>query len=379
MIRSMGLGLGALLFAAAALAQGDAAKKDDPAPVAAAAAPGASAAAPAEPRADESNAQRAKTQPGNNAPFWRAVRNSGNAPGTVNNRAAGERGVLVQQFTDYPGSKLTTAGEAWRQVRNRWIIPYGGALVLIVVLALALYHFTKGPIGGHEPDTGRKIERFTYFERAAHWSNAIAFCVLAVSGLVMAFGKFVLLPVTGTTLLGWLSYVLKTAHNFAGPLFAVSLVVVFFTFLRSNWPSRDDLTWLRRAGGMMGGEEPPSHRFNAGEKFVFWGGVLLLGAIVVGSGLVLDKILPGLDYLRGDMQVAHLVHSISAMFIMALFLGHIYMGTIGLKGSYQAMKTGYVDEAWAREHHRLWYEDIRDGKIPVQRSAPPARREQPAA
>jgi formate dehydrogenase subunit gamma len=189
----------------------------------------------------------------------------------------------------------------------------------------------------------------------------------------------VLLPVTGTTLLGWLSYVLKTAHNFAGPLFAVSLVIVFVTFLRSNLPSRDDLAWLRRAGGMMGGEEPPSHRFNAGEKVVFWGGVLLLGTIVVGSGLVLDKILPGLDYARGDMQVAHLIHSISAMFIMALFLGHIYMGTIGLKGSYQAMKTGYVDEAWAREHHRLWYEDIRDGKIPVERSAHAVRAGQPAA
>jgi formate dehydrogenase subunit gamma len=259
------------------------------------------------------------------------------------------------------------------------IIPYGGALIVIVLLAIALYYFTKGPIGGHEPDTGRKIERFTYFERAAHWSNAIAFCILAVSGLVMAFGKFVLLPVTGSTLLGWLSYALKTAHNFAGPLFAVSLVIVFFTFLRSEWPSRADWTWLRRGGGMFGGGEPPSHRFNAGEKLIFWGGVVLLGGIVVGSGLVLDKLLPGLDYQRGDMQIAHIIHSIASMLIIAAFLAHMYMGTIGMQGAYQAMKTGYVDEAWAREHHRLWYEDIRDGKIPVERSAHAARAGQPAA
>ena len=380
MIRSMGLAVAALLLAGAALAQSDPARKDDPAPVATAPAAAASGAVLVEPRADESNAQRAKTQPGNNAPFWRAVRNSGNAPGTVNNlTAAGEQGVLVQAFTQYPGSKLSSAGEAWRQVRNQWIIPYGGALFLIVLLALALFYFAKGPLGGHEPDTGRKIERFTYFERAAHWSNAIAFCILGVSGLVMAFGKFVLLPVIGATLIGWIGWPLKTLHNFVGPLFAVSLVIVFFTFLRSNWPSRDDWTWLRKGGGLFGGEEPPSHRFNAGEKIVFWGGMLVLGTFVVGSGLVLDKVLPGLDYLRGDMQIAHMIHGVAAMLIMAMFLGHIYIGTIGMKGSYQAMKTGYVDEAWAREHHRLWYEDIRDGKIPAERSARAARAEQPAA
>ena len=382
MNRSMALAAAALILAGAALAQGEPARKDDPVPAAAlpAAASGSGVAVMAEPRADETNAQRAKTQPGNNAPFWRAVRNSGNAPGTVNNLAAsGERGVLVQTFTEYPGSKLTSAGEAWRQVRNQWIIPYGGALLVIVLLAIALYYFAKGPLGGHEPDTGRRIERFTYFERAAHWSNAIAFCVLAISGMVMAFGKFVLLPLTGSTLLGWLSWPLKTAHNFAGPLFAVSLVIVFFTFLRSNWPNQGDWNWLRRGGGLLGGEEPPSHRFNAGEKLIFWGGVFFLGVFVVSSGLVLDKILPGLAYERGDMQIAHMIHSISAMLMMAVFLGHIYIGTIGMKGSYRAMKTGYVDEAWAREHHRLWYEDIRDGKIPAQRSAPPGRLEQPAA
>ena len=79
------------------------------------------------------------------------------------------------------------------------------------------------------------------------------------------------------------------------------------------------------------------------------------------------------------MQLANVIHAIAAVLFMAGALGHTYMGTIGLRGSYQAMKTGYVDEGWAREHHGHWYEDIRDGKIPVQRSAPPGRVEQPAA
>jgi formate dehydrogenase subunit gamma len=64
------------------------------------------------------------------------------------------------------------------------------------------------------------------------------------------------------------------------------------------------------------------------------------------------------------------------MFMMALFAGHIYMGTVGTEGAYQAMKTGYVDETWARQHHELWYEDIRAGKIPAQRSAGPAAQAQ---
>ena len=240
---------------------------------AAAKAPAAGFVAPAEPKPDESNAQRGKTQPGNNAPFWRAVRESGNSAG-ITNLPGAEQGVLIQPFVQYPGSRFTTAGEAWRQVRNHWIIPYGGSLLLIVVLAIALFYWRKGALGGHEPDTGRMIERFTPFERAAHWANAIAFVILAVSGIVMAFGKFFLLPVIGGTLFGWLTYALKTAHNFAGPLFAVSLVIVIVD-LRARQPAAKPATWtwLLKGGGLFGEHEVPSHRFNAGEKLIFWGGV----------------------------------------------------------------------------------------------------------
>jgi formate dehydrogenase subunit gamma len=334
-------------------------------------APPAGFVAPADPKPDDSNAARAQSQPGNNAPFWRAVRESGNQKGTVSLPGI-EQGVLIQPFVQYPGSRLTNAGEAWRQVRNQWIIPYGGSLLLIVALALALFYWRKGPLGGHQADTGRVIERFTPFERAAHWSNAIAFSVLAISGLVIAFGKFVLLPVFGGTLFGGLTYALKTAHNFAGPLFAVSLVIVFITFVRDNLPSKGDLGWLLRGGGLFGGHEVPSHRFNAGEKIIFWGGVFTLGLVVVGSGLVLDKLVPGMAYGRGDMQIAHMVHGVATVLMMALFAGHIYLGTVGMKGVYQGMRTGYVDEAWAREHHELWHDDIKAGNIPAQRTPEPA-------
>lgn len=356
---SLCLATGTALAQAAAPAATPAADKGPP----------AGFVAPASPKPDEGNAERMRSQPGNNAPMWRAVRDSGVQPGTSNLPGA-EQGVLIQPFVQYPGSRLTNAGEAWRQVRNQWLLPYGGSLLLIVVVALGLFYWKKGALGHDHPDTGLIIERFTPLERAAHWTNAIAFVTLAISGIVMAFGKFFLLPVIGSSLFGWLTYALKTAHNFVGPLFAVSLVIVLVTFVKDNIATLCDFKWMMSGGGLLGQQEIPSHRFNPAEKGMFWWGICVPGVFVVGSGLVLDKLLPGLDYLRGDMQVAHMIHAVASILMMTFLLGHIYMGTIGTRGAYKAMRTGYVNEGWAREHHALWLDDVKAGKIPAQRSAP---------
>ena len=318
--------------------------------------------------ADQNNGERGKVQPGNNAPMWRQVGAGVTGYSSLPASQAPEAGNLIQPFVQYPGSKLTTAGEAWRQVRNNWIIPYGGSLLLIAALAIALFYYGKGTMKLHGAETGRKIERFTPLERSAHWTNAIAFVLLAVSGVVMAFGKFFIQPIIGNALFGWLTYVLKNVHNFAGPLFAVSLIIVFVTFLKDNFPSKEDIPWLLKGGGLLSGQEVPSHRFNAGEKVVFWFGVLGLGLIVVASGLVLDKLIPGLIYERSTMQIANMVHGVATILMTAMFMGHIYMGTIGMQGAYSAMRNGYVDETWAKEHHELWYNDIKAGKIPAHRS-----------
>jgi formate dehydrogenase subunit gamma len=320
----------------------------------------------------QTNAERNRVQPGNNAPMWRDVQRGLEGFTSLPKSQAPEAGVLIQPQVQYPGSRLTTAGEAWRQVRNNWIIPYGGSLVIIFALALLIFYFTRGRIGHHDAvgGGGRRIERFTPFERAAHWANAIAFVVLAISGLVMAFGKFFLLPVIGGTLFGYFTYLLKNLHNFFGPLFVVSLAIVFFTFVRDEFPRKGDLNWLLKLGGVFSksGQEPPTHRFNAGEKVVFWLGVVLLGVIVAVSGVVLDKLVPNLLYDRGTMQVAHMVHAVTAVGMMVVIGFHIYLGTVGVRGAYSAMRNGYVDEAWAHEHHAYWLEDIQAGRIPAERS-----------
>jgi formate dehydrogenase subunit gamma len=323
--------------------------------------------------AAQTNGERARVQPGNNAPMWRQVGAGVTGTSSLPLAQAPEAGNLIQPFVQYPGSRLTTAGEAWRQVRNHWIIPYGAALIAISALALGVFFFTKGPMGQDHSRSEASIERFTPFERAAHWSNAFAFCALAISGIVMAFGKFFLLPIMGASLFGWLAHFLKTLHNFVGPLFAVSLCIVVITFIKDNIAARADFFWLSRAGGLLGTHQHiPSHRFNAGEKGLFWWGITLPGLLVVGSGLVLDKLIPGWGLVRSDMQIAYMVHVVLAIWMIALLLGHIYMGTVGVRGAYKAMRTGHVSPAWAKEHHALWYQDIQAGKIPAQRTVAPS-------
>lgn len=312
----------------------------------------------------QTNDQRDRVQPGNNAPLWR---DAGAGVAGYSSLPDREAGVLIQPRVQYPGSSVTSAGEAWRQVRNDWIIPYGGALLLIILGALLITHVGKGPMKIRGGRSGRKVHRFTAFERSAHWTNAITFCLLAISGIVMAFGKMFLLPVMGSTLFGWLSYALKNVHNFAGPVFAVSLLIVFLTFMRDNMPSKGDLAWLAKGGGFFSGAHVPSGRFNAGEKVIFWGGVFLMGTLVILSGLALDHLLPGIEETRSNMQIASMVHGVSTVLMMTMFALHIYLGTIGVEGAYEGMRHGYVDEAWAKEHHDLWLEDIKAGRIPAER------------
>ena len=298
------------------------------------------------PRAAEGPAAQAKredVQPGNTAPFWRDVREGErNAYQTTQVRGV-ETAILVQ-----------SGGEIWRQIRNGPITVYGGWLMVLVFLTIGLFYWRKGEIMLHEPKTGRVIVRFTAWERLVHWTTAISFVILAVSGIFLLFGRYVILPATGYTIFSTLTIIGKNLHNFVGPLFVVCTVIMFFTFVRDNLWRAYDWKWFRKFGGLFSGEHVASGRFNAGEKAWFWFGVTLLGIIVSVSGLVLD--FPNFGQGRETMQIANVIHGSAAVVFMAMSLGHIYLGTIGLEGSYDSMRHGTVDEAWAKEHHEYWYQ-----------------------
>ena len=303
-------------------------------------------------------AERQLVQPGNNAPVWRDVR-SGD-PGYTSIKGQ-ETNVLIQPTMRLPGQPALTGGEAWRLFRNGVITPFGGWLVLAVVVLIGLFFWWKGPVKLHGPPSGRLIQRFTAFERYIHWVLAISFCILGLTGLVILFGKYVLLPVIGYTLFAWLTSLSKNLHNFVGPLFVLSLLVFIPGYLRDNLPRAGDFKWFGSFGGMFGGKHVPSGKYNGGEKAWFWLGVVVLSLVVSVSGLIL--LFPNFDQVRAVMIQANIVHAIAAIAVIVLALGHIYMGTIGVEGAYQNMRYGYTDETWAKEHHQLWYEDVKAGRV----------------
>ena len=323
----------------------------------------ASKAAPAPAAQDTVKEQqkRGVDQPGNNAPVWRDVRS-----GQSNNYTSipgRETGVLVQPAARFPGQDaMTTAGEAWRKFRNGPITFFGGWILVIVGIVIAGIYFALGPIKTHDPLTGRMIVRFTAVERWAHWTMGISFVLLGISGLIILFGKYVLLPIIGYTLFAWLTGFAKNLHNFVAPVFIISLPIFIAIYIRDNLPEKGDLKWMLNAHKMFLGHHMPSGKYNAGEKTWFWGGVVFLSLILCVSGAIL--LFPNFDQLRATMQQAHVVHAIAGVLVVAASCGHIYLGTVGVPGAYRNMRDGLTDETWAREHHENWYNDVKAGKVP---------------
>jgi formate dehydrogenase subunit gamma len=301
--------------------------------------------------------QRQQVQPLNNAPVWRDVRSGDPAYTSVKGR---ETEVLIQPSgVLLPGQKAITAGENWRLARVP-LATVGGVVVAIALLGSALIYFWKGPHTVHDRPTGRLIRRFSTPERAVHWSMGLSFVVLAASGLILTFGKTLLLPVFGYTLFAWLANAAKNTHNFIAPVFIVSVPIFMVMFFRDNLPTAQDLKWLKAGGGVFTGKNVPSGRFNAGEKLQYWGLVVFLGLILIVTGLIL--LFPNFDQSRSTMQLANVVHIVAAMLGIAMAVGHVFMGTVYTKGAYEGMRYGYVDETWAKEHHGSWYEDVRAGR-----------------
>jgi formate dehydrogenase subunit gamma len=297
----------------------------------------------------QEQAQRQQDQPLNNAPVWRDVRGGENPYQTTQVRGI-ETNVLIQ-----------SEGEIWRQIRNGPITVYGGWLLVLILLAILAFFLWKGPIKVHGQPTGRKIQRFSTWDRTIHWTVAISWVILAISGLILLFGKYVVLPMFGYTLFSWLAILSKNLHNFVGPIFLLAAALMFLTYLGRNIPRAYDVTWLLKAGGMLTGKHMPSGFFNAGEKIVFWVGLFLFSIIIGVSGLVL--LFPNLDQGRVIMQYANIVHAVTAVLFIGMIFGHIYLGTVGLEGAYQNMRRdGLVDETWAKEHHEYWYNEVMRGR-----------------
>jgi formate dehydrogenase subunit gamma len=265
------------------------------------------------------------------------------------------------------------AGRDWRQfhqVTLRWI----GAISILGMLALlVVFYLARGMVRLESGRSGRVLVRFSAFERLVHWMTATCFIILAITGLNITFGKPLLLPLIGPEAFTTWSQWGKYAHNYLSFPFTIGVFVIFLMWIAWNVPNRVDVEWLKEGGGIVGHKHPPADRFNAGQKLVYWI-QMLAGSGMAVTGYLLMFPFYGTDI--ADMQLAQIIHGIVAMLFVAVMIAHIYIGSIGMEGAFEAMWDGTVDVNWAKEHHSLWAEkEAAEGHVS---GPPPKGKMQPA-
>jgi len=275
------------------------------------------------------------------------------------------------------GRLIQSEGETWRLFRNGPLMKYSAWALLGIVGLLALFYLIRGRIRIESGKSGNTITRFKLIERVGHWTLAVSFILLALTGLNILYGRYVLLPVLGPDAFGAISNWGKISHNYVGFAFMIGLAMIFVMWVLHNFPSRTDIGWLMRGGGMfVKHSHPPAKKFNAGQKLIFWA-VILIGVSLSLTGIslmfpfemslfaqtfafmnIFGFDLPTDLSAIQEMQLSQSWHAIQAIVLIVVVIAHIYIGSIGMEGAFDAMGTGEVDVNWAREHHSIWAEEL---------------------
>lgn len=329
--------------------------------------------------AGEAGAQIAGEVPGDaqglrsDSDFWRQIRSGNRFPGSSANPQAG---VLVQ-----------SEGDNWRAFRNGPLANWGGSALGATVAILVLFYMLRGRIRIDSGRSDRTVERFSDLERFGHWLLAVSFIILALTGLNVLYGRYILLPILGPEFFAAITQAGKWLHNFVAFAFMAGLALVFVLWVRHNVPRLADIRWIAKGGGLLvPGSHPPAHRFNAGQKLVFWS-VIILGLSLSLSGIALlfpfqtamfAKTFIALNMIGFDLptvltplqelQLSVLWHSIVALALMVVVIAHIYIGSVGMEGAFDAMGSGQVDRNWAKEHHSLWVAEMEESEAAASRS-----------
>ncbi|HGS4460866.1 TPA: formate dehydrogenase subunit gamma [Vibrio metschnikovii] len=279
------------------------------------------------------------------ADFWRQVRQ-------------GQEGYTTSRSPEH-GVLISTPGEMWFVLKEKWMSPAGAVAIFGSIVMVVMAYWLMGPIMLSQPRTGRKLKRWSRLDRALHWSMAFTFLTLAFSGLMLVYGKHFLKPYIPTDWWGMVIYSAKQYHNYVGPLFFVLLIFMLLKWWRKSLFNKVDFQWFLKLGGMAGkhkGTHPSAGFSNGGEKAIYWL-LIVFGSFAAISGLILD--FPIFGQTRRDMELSNLIHMFSALILICGFIFHIYIGLFGMEGALEGMVTGKVDETWAKEHHDLWYEEVK--------------------
>lgn len=263
-------------------------------------------------------------------------------------------------------------GRDWSSTHNGTVYWTSTLIILGMLALLAIFYFIRGRIRLEHGFAGRTIKRFNSFERFAHWLTATCFVLLALTGLNLVFGRYVLLPLFGGDVFATATQYGKFIHNYMAWPFMLGIATMFLIWVKDNIPGRIDIDWLKMGGGMFRkGVHPPAKRFNAGQKIIFWS-VILGGTALSVTGILL--MFPNLLGDPNNWQLSQLVHAIISAIMIAIIFAHIYIGSLGMEGAFDAMGKGEVDVNWAREHHPLWVA----GKDTTADTVPPKSHPAPA-
>ncbi len=295
--------------------------------------------------------------------FWRAIRKGVTGSVSIPDKKAGQ---LVQ-----------SDGDELRAFRQGPMSQFGGWLLIGSLIVLGLFYVGRGRIQVEAGLSGRTIERFNAFERFVHWLTASSFIILSLTGLNMLYGKYLLPSIIGKSAFASLTMFGKFAHDWIAWAFILGIILMFFSWVRHNIPNMADVRWLLAGGGMFSkGVHPPAKRFNAGQKIIFWL-VIEGGASLSGTGLallfpveiemfaatfkVMNQLVSNFPTELSpiqETQYALMWHGIMALVMIAIIIAHIYIGSLGMEGAFDAVGTGQVDINWAKEHHNLWVQEM---------------------
>jgi formate dehydrogenase subunit gamma len=264
------------------------------------------------------------------------------------------------------GNLIRPEGRDWRVQHQSQVPRLGMIAILGMLAAVTLFYFVRGKVKIESGRSGRAVVRFGFLDRFGHWLTALSFIALALSGLNLTFGKSIVLPIVGPEAFASLTQAGKSVHNYGGFAFTAGLILIFLLWVKDNFPHPRDIVWLAKGGGLMGFHVNAA-RFNAGQKIIFWA-VILGGAGLAFTGF---SLMFGTTDLAG-LQWYTILHGLIAVILTAVIVAHIYIGSVGMEGAFEAMGSGKVDENWAKEHHSIWVDQM------AAKSAKPAGKVAPA-
>ena len=197
------------------------------------------------------------------------------------------------------------------------------------------------------------IRKVTGSEILIHWTLAISFFILTISG----FGFLFHMESVGSAFGGFNQ--MRAIHNWAGVVFAAALLLTIFHYLPVSLKfSPDDVTWLRKGGGYFSKKPqlPPQDEINAGQKLLYIV-VLLLGIAISVTGIII-WLRPDMTEMNKWVLFSFLIHNISFDIYLIVIPVHIYMATLANPGTLRIMISGSVPVEWARKRHAKWVQKM---------------------